>query len=201
MPVVGVGVPPRAICPIVVPNAVRDRELKHVPAGALFQAEADLRAIRIVFPDARGAPSIARYTVGRTRMRAPIPTMNVSLSSTTSDGSRFELFTQMGWRYSARVLAECARHDGAERRACSCRGSCSCRRWWRGRDGDRKPVPSAIDFVLREELDRAIRRAVDADLRAAHEAEPVLEADLRTGVEAEQILRQVPEIPVTQRTR
>ena len=55
--------------------------------------------------------------------------------------------------------------------------------------------------VLREELDRPVARAVDADLRASHDAEPVLEADLRAAVEAEEIRGEVTEIALPERTR
>ena len=55
--------------------------------------------------------------------------------------------------------------------------------------------------MLREELDRAIRRPVNADLRTSPESEAVLEADLRAGVEAEQIPCQIAEIAVAERPR
>ena len=56
-------------------------------------------------------------------------------------------------------------------------------------------------LLLPEELDRPIARPVKADLRAAHDAEPVLEPDLRAVVDAESIGQQVAEITLAQRTR
>ena len=53
--------------------------------------------------------------------------------------------------------------------------------------------------VLREELDRPVARAVDADLQAAHQAEAVFQPDLRAGVEPEEILEQVAEVALSQR--
>ena len=68
-----------------------------------------------------------------------------------------------------------------------------------------KPEQSVVFLlqpaVLREELDRPVARAVDADLGTAHDAEPVLEADLRAAVEAEEILGEVTEIALPERTR
>ena len=55
--------------------------------------------------------------------------------------------------------------------------------------------------VLPEELDRPIAGAVDADLRARHDAEAVLEPDLRAAVEAEEVLGQVAEVALAERTR
>ena len=55
--------------------------------------------------------------------------------------------------------------------------------------------------VLREELDRPVARAVDADLRPSHDAEAVLESDLGTVVETEEIREQVAEVTLTERTR
>ena len=55
--------------------------------------------------------------------------------------------------------------------------------------------------MLPEELDRSIRRPVDADLRAAHDAEAILETDLRTAVEAEQVSGEVAEVALSERPR
>ena len=54
---------------------------------------------------------------------------------------------------------------------------------------DREAVALVLDLVLAEELDRLVRGAVDADLRAAEQAEAVFEADQRAVVEPEQVAR------------
>ncbi len=57
-----------------------------------------------------------------------------------------------------------------------------------------------LTLYCTEELDRLVdRRAVDADLGAAEEAEAVLEADAGAAVEAEQVLDQVAEIAGAER--
>ena len=50
--------------------------------------------------------------------------------------------------------------------------------------------------VLGEQLDGSIAGPVDAELSAAHDAEPVFKADLRARVDAEEVLDQIAEIPV-----
>ena len=60
------------------------------------------------------------------------------------------------------------------------------------------PTGAAVPFVeqrmLTEDLRISIARAVDADLRAVHQAVTKLETDLRAGVEAEEIVREIAEV-------
>jgi hypothetical protein len=72
----------------------------------------------------------------------------------------------------------------------------------RGQRIDRKGkrLGLRLDLVLPEELDRAIRGAMDADLRAAEKSEAILQPDLRAAVQTEEVLGKLSEVAITERT-
>ena len=55
--------------------------------------------------------------------------------------------------------------------------------------------------MLREELDGPVAGPMDADLRAGHDSEAVLEADLCAAVEPEELTGEIAEIAGTERAR
>src|SRR5687768_10473565 len=64
----------------------------------------------------------------------------------------------------------------------------------------RPGTPLLHQVVLREEVDGAVARAQDADLQAAHQAEPVFQSDDRARVEAEEVLCRGAEVPLAEGT-
>ena len=62
-------------------------------------------------------------------------------------------------------------------------------------------VPFAEEALLPEDLNGAVARAVDADLRARQQAVTELEADLRPSIDAEAVRDEVAEITLAERPR
>ncbi len=60
-------------------------------------------------------------------------------------------------------------------------------------DADGGRIALTQRLVLQEELNRALARPMDAELRSRDDPEAVLEADLRAAIEAEEVRRQVAE--------
>src|SRR5687767_306968 len=175
------------------PPAVGEVQLKQVAARAPFDRDAALADARVVAreprrhfaeqvqppPDAepRAEPQHQRVVVGarrvqRVRVRHPD-------GLRVDGGERGDLLR----RHRADDAAPLGAHVVLPLDAHDCV------------EAQTSPVPLAEEAVLREDLNRAIARAVDADLRARHQAVTKLQADLRATVEPEPVGEQVAEAP------
>src|SRR5215468_10557852 len=86
-------------------------------------------------------------------------------------------------------LADAPRHNRAERRCFRVLEVVGGLRGRDDRDLERQRVILPEQPVLREELDRLVAVAVNANLPVRDDAEAILEADLRAIVEAEEVAR------------
>ena len=191
------------------PEAVREVDLEGVPAHCLFEAK---RNEVFGFTAARGSAVIARVVapeMGRFLhsapglaqprprwSRPPSPRRNASSSLTA-----FERLDRVPHVRGGR---------GRERRA-----GRTCARQWRRAQARSLPrlklsrpstapwkaqaqraIPLLEEVLLDRELDRAVVRAVDRELRAREEAEAQAQSDLGAGVEAEEVVaRPIPKSP------
>ena len=192
--------PPRATCANVVPKLFEKFNWKRVPAGPLLDGEAHVR-------------DVGRVAEPRRRFGDQVHGRPHTQPSAHADDEGAVVVHEL-----ARQLVGVVDPDrlGVDRSVaperagnrCADRRRVAVAEVVRSLDGHRarrsstgRPCPCLTTLMLAEKLDRPIARPVNADLRAAHDAEPVLESDLRAVVDAECVRQQVAEITLAQRTR